>query len=70
MLTEEGKMLQNVQREDSTQEDLDQYASRLASILDRKTHLIQTLQNKMVAFRSQLKKEEELSKRVGNLSQY
>lgn len=63
-------MLQNVQREDATQEDFEQYASRLASILDRKTHLIQTLQNKMVAFRLQLKMEEELSKRVGNLSQY
>lgn len=70
LLTEEGKMLQNVQREDATQQDFDEYAARLGSILDRKTHLIQMLQDRMTSFRAQLKKEEELSRRVGNLSQY
>ena len=63
-------MLQNVQREDATQEDFDQYALRLGSILDRKTHLIRMLEDRMISFRAQLKKEEGLSKRVGNLSQY
>ena len=70
LLTEEGKLLQNVQREEATQEYFDEYASRLASILDRKIHLIQLLEDRMAAFRAQLKKEEELSRRVGNLSQY
>lgn len=70
LLTEEGKMLQNVQREDATQQDFDEYAARLGSILDRKIHLIRMLENRMASFRAQLKKEEELSKRVGNLSQY
>lgn len=70
LLTEEGKMLQTVQREDATQEDFDEYAARLGSILERKTHLIRKLDDKMASFRAQLKKEEELSKRVGNLSQY
>lgn len=70
LLTEEGKMLQNVQREGATQQDYDEYAARLGSILERKTHLIGMLEDRMASFRAQLKKEEELSKRVGNLSQY
>jgi hypothetical protein len=70
LLTEEGKMLQLVQGEDATEEDIENYAQRLAAILDRKTHLIEVLQDKMEAFRANLKKEEELSRRVGKLSQY
>lgn len=63
-------MLQNVQREGASQVDFDEYASRLGSILDRKTHLIRMLEDRMASFRAQLKREEELSSRVGNLSQY
>ena len=70
LLTEEGKMLQNVQREGATQQDHDEYAARLGSIVERKTLLIAMLEDRMASFRAQLKKEEELSKRVGNLSQY
>ena len=70
LLTEEGKMLQHVQREGATQDDYDEYAARLGSILERKTMLIGMLEDRMASFRAQLKKEEELSKRVGNLSQY
>lgn len=70
LLTEEGKMLQQVQGEDASEADNDQYVARLSTILDRKTHLIEVLNNKMVSFRSHLKKEEELSKKVGSLSQY
>jgi kinesin family protein 2/24 len=70
LLTEEGKMLQNVQREGATQDDYDEYAARLGCILERKTMLIAMLEDRMASFRAQLKKEEELSKRVGNLSQY
>ena len=61
MLTEDGKMLQYLQRDGATQEDFDQYALHLGSILDRKTHLIRMLEDRMISFRAQLKKEEELS---------
>ena len=68
---EEGKMLQNIQHEDATQEDFDEDALNLGNILDRKMHLIWMLEDRMISFRMQLKKEEELSMRVvGSLSQF
>jgi kinesin family member 2/24 len=70
LLTEEGKMLQSVQRNDVSEEDIENYAARLTEILDRKAHLIEELADKMDTFRFHLKKEEDLSKKVGNLSQY
>mmetsp|Transcript_6322 Transcript_6322/g.8536 ORF Transcript_6322/g.8536 Transcript_6322/m.8536 type:complete len:592 (-) Transcript_6322:506-2281(-) len=66
LLTEEGKLLQSVQGDDVVDYDIDQYASRLGSILDRKTHLSTLLQEKLTSFRSQLKKEEELSKKINH----
>jgi kinesin family protein 2/24 len=70
LLTEEGKMLQLVQRDGVTEKDVDAYASRLEEIIVRKTELIEQLQGKMMAFRGSLKREEELSKKVGALSPY
>ena len=70
LLTEEGKMLQTVQRHDRSEEDIENYVARLTEILDSKAQLIEALTDKMDAFRVNLKKEEELSKKVGNLSQY
>ncbi|KAL7534073.1 hypothetical protein ACHAXR_005620 [Thalassiosira sp. AJA248-18] len=58
LLTEEGGLLQSVQGEDY---DVDQYASRLGEILDRKTELIHSLQDRLGSFRELLRKEEELS---------
>jgi hypothetical protein len=54
LLTEEGKMLQDVQRDDMVQVDMDDYISRLHSILDRKTHLITMLQDRIENARSRL----------------
>lgn len=64
LLTEEGRLLQSVQGNDIADHDVDQYASRLGNILDRKTYLITGLQEKLALFRSQVQKEEELSERV------
>jgi len=69
-LTEEGRLLQSVQGENIVDYDIDQYASRLGNILDKKTHMIRSLQEKLSSLRSQLKKEEELSKKVENLPEY
>lgn len=60
LLTEEGGLLQSVQGEDDY--DIDQYASRLGEILDRKTELIHSLQQRLGSFKELLKKEEELSR--------
>ena len=70
LLTEEGKMLQLLQRDGVTEEDLDMYASRLEEIIVRKTEMIEQLQSKMMSFRQCLAREEELSARVGALSPY
>lgn len=70
MLTEEGRLLQAVQGDDVVDYDIDQYASRLGTILDRKTHLIANLQEKLISFRKQLRMEEDLSRKVGHLPEY
>jgi hypothetical protein len=44
--------------------NLDDYASRLGAILDRKTSLISQMKEKISSFRSQLQREEELSKKL------
>mmetsp|Transcript_275 Transcript_275/g.451 ORF Transcript_275/g.451 Transcript_275/m.451 type:complete len:195 (+) Transcript_275:235-819(+) len=58
LLTEEGALLNSVQAENY---DIDQYASRLREILDHRTSMIHSLQDKMGSFRELLRKEEELS---------
>lgn len=70
MLTEEGKLLQRVQSDSVVDYDIDDYASRLGSILDRKSFLIACLKEKLGSFRTQLQKEEELSKKVVSLPGY
>lgn len=64
LLTEEGKLLQGVQNDGVIDYDIDNYASRLGTILDRKTYLIAMLKEKLGSFRAQLKQEEELSRKV------
>lgn len=44
--------------------DLDEYAGHLGAILDRKTILINQMKQKISSFRSQLQREEELSKKI------
>lgn len=70
LLTEEGKMLQMVQRDEVTPDDIDAYVSRLEEIIERKTELIEQVELKMTTFRESLKREEELSKEVGPLSPF
>jgi len=69
-LTEEGKLLQSVQSEAVADYDIDDYASRLGTILDRKSYLITCLKDKLVSFRGQLQKEEELSSKIVSLPGY
>lgn len=64
LLTEEGQMLQNIQAEDASEEELENYSSRLNDILERKTHMIQALQEKVSSFQLQLKRKQELSRKV------
>ena len=70
LLTEEGKLLQGVQNDHVEDYDIDAYASRLGSILDRKTYLINQLKEKLGSFRMQLQQEEELSRKVSALQGY
>ena len=70
LLTEEGKMLQIVTADGASEQDIQDYAERLEAIIERKCNLIEMLQDKMTTFRNNLKREEELSQRVGNLAQY
>jgi len=70
LLTEEGKLLQGVQGDGIIDYDIDHYASRLGSILDRKAYLIGLLKEKLTSFHSQLEREEELSKKVVSLPTY
>lgn len=60
LLTEEGKLLQSVQSEDVMDYDIDNYAHRLGSILERKSYLISCLREKLSLFRTQLEREEEV----------
>ena len=63
-------MLQTVAADGVTEQEIAEYANRLEAIIERKCQMIELLQDRMVAFRKNLKREEELSQRVGNLTQY
>jgi kinesin family protein 2/24 len=67
LLTSEGKLLQQVQGEDDY--NIDDYATKLEAILDRKSLLITQLNDKLKAFRLSLAKEAKLSSIV-NLRSY
>lgn len=70
LLTEEGRLLQQIQGDEVVDYDIDAYASRLDQILDRKLELITTLKTQLSAFRTRLQEEETASKRVGSMPQY
>jgi len=70
LLTEEGKLLQEVQSDSVVDYDIDNYASKLGTILDRKSDMINDLKKKLSSFRQQLQREEELSKKVVALPGY
>jgi len=64
LLTEEGQLLQSVQGDTVVDYDIDKYAARLGCILDRKSHLISALQERLSVFKGHLRKEEELAKHM------
>eukprot|EP00521_Asterionellopsis_glacialis_P009471 CAMPEP_0195287496 /NCGR_PEP_ID=MMETSP0707-20130614/4530_1 /TAXON_ID=33640 /ORGANISM="Asterionellopsis glacialis, Strain CCMP134" /LENGTH=694 /DNA_ID=CAMNT_0040347251 /DNA_START=117 /DNA_END=2201 /DNA_ORIENTATION=- len=68
-LTEEGQMLRSIQSaEDANEDDLEEYASRLTAILERKAHMIIALKENVATFQSQLTKKKELSKKVREIN--
>ncbi|KAL7577061.1 hypothetical protein ACA910_006801 [Epithemia clementina (nom. ined.)] len=72
ILEEEGKMLQSIQQVTSTffhnKQQVDEYMDALEIVLERKEEMIATLQEKMALFRTQLRREQELSARVAAAS--
>lgn len=68
LLAEEGKMLQLVQKEDVTAEDIEQYVSDLELVLDRKEEMICSLQDKLDMFQMCLQKEQDLGQKLTTLS--
>uniref|UniRef100_A0A7S2YAH1 Kinesin-like protein n=1 Tax=Entomoneis paludosa TaxID=265537 RepID=A0A7S2YAH1_9STRA len=64
LLSEEGKLLQDIQRPDATPAELDEYMNALEIVLDRKEDMIIGLQEKLGLFRADLLKEQDLSVRV------
>ena len=70
LLTEEGRLLQQIQGEDVIDYDIDSYAQRLDEILQRKQHLITLLQRRLKSFRRHLKREESVSKAVNQMPSY
>jgi kinesin family member 2/24 len=70
LLTEEGRLLQQIQGDDVIDYDIEAYAHRLDEILKRKHELILVLQRKLRLFKKHLKKEENLSRGVHKVPSY
>jgi hypothetical protein len=70
LLTEEGRLLQQIQGEDVIDYDIDAYAQRLEEILQRKQQLITLLQRRLKAFRRHLQREESVSRAVSHMPSY
>jgi hypothetical protein len=54
LLSKEGALLQDVQRPNVSDEEIERYASMLEEILDRKEDMIAALQRKLAVFESHL----------------
>eukprot|EP00903_Cladosiphon_okamuranus_P015554 g14359.t1 len=67
LLTEEGRLLQQIQGDDVIDYDIDAYATRLSEILDRKMTLMSSLQTRLRNFRGHLEAEEKASVKVRGL---
>ncbi|CAM9563242.1 unnamed protein product [Ectocarpus fasciculatus] len=67
LLTEEGRLLQQIQGDDVIDYDIDAYATRLSEILDRKMTLMSSLQKRLRNFRGHLEAEEKASVKVREL---
>ena len=64
LLTEEGRMLQQVQGGDVVDYDIDTYVARLGAILNRKAEQIAALQGQLAGFAAKLREEEDQSRLV------
>lgn len=64
LLTEEGMLLQQVQKDGVEDYDLDMYTLRLDEILARKMDLIGDLRGKLSEFRTRLQQEESAANQV------
>lgn len=64
LLSEEGKLLQDIQSAHVKSTDIDEYMDALCIVLDRKEDMIINLQEKLSLYRSDLLKEKDLSARV------
>ena len=67
LLTEEGRMLQQVQGGDVVDYDIDTYVARLGAILNRKAEQIAALQGQLAGFAAKLREEEDQSRLVRRL---
>lgn len=65
LLTEEGKLLAEVQGVDVVDYDIDRYATALHDVLARKLATTQALLRRLAVFRDHLALEEQVSKAVG-----
>ncbi|CAN0092540.1 unnamed protein product [Phaeothamnion confervicola] len=70
LLTEEGRLLQQIQGDDVVDYDIDAYAARLSEILDKKAELTGRLQRRLRTFRRHLEAEEKVSSRVHAMPQW
>lgn len=72
LLTEEGRLLQQIQGEGVVDYDIDGYAQRLEEILQRKQQLVGLLQKRLKTFRRHLQREESQSRALAskNISQF
>lgn len=68
LLTEEGRMLQQVQ--DESDYDIDAYVARLTVILDTKDEQIKSLRQRLQRFNDKLKEEEDRSKQVRRMPMF
>ena len=68
LLTEEGRLLQQIQTDDG---DIDEYATRLENILERKQELVVILKQRLSTFRGKLRNEEMVAaKATGRLPNF
>ena len=70
LLTEEGRLLQQIQGDDVIDYDIEAYAKRLDEILQRKQQLIELLQRRVKSFRKHLQREEKISRGVQKMPAY
>jgi hypothetical protein len=70
LLTEEGRLLQQIQGDNIVDYDIDMYAARLSTILERKMSIMTMLKARLNTFRQHLEDEESVSKKVSHMPLY